>query len=143
MPGGMRLIDKRHAYEESLRIPMLAYAPGLIAAGRKIPQLVRNIDLAPTLLDLAGIHDTSGMDGRSIVPLLQGDDVAWDEELLYEYFWAPFPIRPRYSPSATPGTSTSSTTASGIPTSSTIWRQIPLNDITASIRPSIRSGSKQ
>jgi arylsulfatase A-like enzyme len=87
MLGEHGLIDKRQAYEASMRIPMLAYAPGMIRPGREIHQLARNIDLAPTFLDLAGITDPGGMDGRSLAPLLRGEAVAWDVELLYEYFW--------------------------------------------------------
>jgi arylsulfatase A-like enzyme len=85
--GEHGLIDKRHAYEESMRIPMLAYAPGLIRPGRVIDQMVRNIDIAPTVLDLAGLDDTAGMDGRSILPLLRGEVEEWPVELLYEYYW--------------------------------------------------------
>jgi N-acetylglucosamine-6-sulfatase len=85
--GEHGLIDKRHAYEESMRIPMLAYAPRLIRPGRVIDQMVRNIDIAPTVLDLAGLDDTAGMDGRSILPLLRGEVEEWPVELLYEYYW--------------------------------------------------------
>ena len=85
--GEHGLIDKRHAYEESMRVPMLAWAPGLIAAGRRIPGMVRNIDVAPTILDLAGVPAPPGMDGRSFLPLLRGGAAAAPVELLYEYYW--------------------------------------------------------
>lgn len=85
--GEHGLIDKRNAYEESMRVPMLAYAPGLIKAGSTITPMVRNIDIAPTILDLAGAKTTIKMDGRSVLPLLQGKPVSWPTEMLYEYYW--------------------------------------------------------
>lgn len=85
--GEHGLIDKRHAYEESMRVPLLAYAPGLIEPGTTIEPMVRNIDIAPTLLDLAGASTTIDMDGRSVMPLLRGEPVDWPLEMLYEYYW--------------------------------------------------------
>jgi arylsulfatase A-like enzyme len=85
--GEHGLIDKRHAYEESMRVPMLAWAPGLIEAGSTIEPLVRNIDIAPTVLALAGVASDRTMDGRSFLPLLQGAPATWNTELLYEYYW--------------------------------------------------------
>ena len=85
--GEHGLIDKRNAYEESIRVPMLVYAPGFVAAGSTITQLVRNIDLAPTIMDLANVVEVDTFDGRSVLAALGGDKVAWDGELLYEYYW--------------------------------------------------------
>lgn len=85
--GEHGLIDKRHAYEESIRVPMLAYAPGWIDPGTTITALARGIDIAPTVLDLAGVRDGGVMDGRSLVPLLGGRTASGDSELLYEYYW--------------------------------------------------------
>jgi arylsulfatase A-like enzyme len=85
--GEHGLIDKRHAYEESIRVPMLAWAPGLIAPGSRIESMVRNIDLAPTILELAGARGPANMDGRSVLPLLRGERATWATELLYEYYW--------------------------------------------------------
>jgi arylsulfatase A-like enzyme len=87
--GEHGLIDKRNAYEESIRIPMLAYAPGLIPPGSAPGELVRNIDIAPTLLELAGLPASAaaGMDGRSFLPVLRGQAPRWGAELLYEYYW--------------------------------------------------------
>ncbi len=85
--GEHGLIDKRHAYEESIRVPMLAWAPGLVEAGSTIEPLVRNIDIAPTMLDLAGVKSGRTMDGRSFLPLLEGKPGMWNSELLYEYYW--------------------------------------------------------
>ena len=85
--GEHGLIDKRHAYEESMRVPMLARAPGWIAPGTQLTTNVRNIDIAPTFLDLAGVASGHEMDGRSFLPALQGETLADDGEFLYEYFW--------------------------------------------------------
>jgi N-acetylglucosamine-6-sulfatase len=85
--GEHGLIDKRHAYEESIRVPMLAWAPGLIAPGTKVAELVRNIDVAPTILDLAGVARPRDMDGRSVLSALRGRPGLEPVELLYEYYW--------------------------------------------------------
>lgn len=88
--------DKRDAFEVSIRIPMLAFAPGMIKAGTVVTQMVQNIDVAPTILDLAGVRDESlKMDGRSILPLLTGNEVPWRDHILYEYHWEwNFPAQP-------------------------------------------------
>jgi N-acetylglucosamine-6-sulfatase len=89
--------DKRDAFEESIRIPMLAYAPGLIAPGTKVTQMVQNIDIAPTLLAAAGVPvpKSAKMDGRSFLPLLQSQSIPWRDHILYEYHWEwNFPATP-------------------------------------------------
>lgn len=85
--GEHGLIDKRNAYEESIRVPMLAYAPGWIAPGTEITQLVRNIDVAPTLLELAGVPVPGEMDGHSVLPVFTGGSIPQEGEMLYEYYW--------------------------------------------------------
>jgi len=85
--GEHGLIDKRHAYEESIRIPMLAYAPGWIRPGTVVTAMVRNIDVAPTILELAGVRSPQPMDGRSVVAALTGGELPGTGELLYEYYW--------------------------------------------------------
>jgi N-acetylglucosamine-6-sulfatase len=89
--------DKRDAFEESIRVPLLAYAPGWIAPGTRIDPMIQNIDLAPTLLELAGVRQTDRprMDGRSFLPLLNGEPVSWRDHILYEYHWEwNFPATP-------------------------------------------------
>jgi N-acetylglucosamine-6-sulfatase len=93
--GEHGLIDKRNAYEESMRVPMLAWAPGYIEAGSKVDELVRNIDIAPTLLELTGTKSDIDMAGLSFLPLLKGEKENRDREFLYEYYWeAAFPHTP-------------------------------------------------
>jgi N-acetylglucosamine-6-sulfatase len=85
--GEHGLIDKRNAYEESMRVPMLAYAPGLIAPGTTVSALVRNVDVAPTILDLAGVRSQHDVDGRSVLPALRGRPLPPGGDFLYEYYW--------------------------------------------------------
>jgi len=89
--------DKRDAFEESIRVPMLAYAPGMIQPGTRVTQMVQNIDVASTLLDVAGLKPTRDMnvDGYSFLPLLQGNALSWRDHILYEYHWEwNFPATP-------------------------------------------------
>ncbi len=93
--GEHGLIDKRNAYEESIRVPMLAMAPGWIPAGSTVEALVRNIDIAPTILDLTDTEATMQMDGESFLPLLTGAEAGEARDFLYEYYWeAAFPHTP-------------------------------------------------
>lgn len=85
--GEHGLIDKRNAYEESMRVPMIAYAPGMIRPGSRVSSVVRNIDVAPTILELAGATPGHDMDGRSVLRGLRGEKLGVEEELLYEYYW--------------------------------------------------------
>ena len=96
MFGEHGLIDKRNAYEESMRVPMLAYAPGYVESGSVLDEMILNIDVAPTFLALAGVNAPGRMDGRSFLPLLAGESVDdWRNEFAYEYFWEyPFPHTP-------------------------------------------------
>jgi arylsulfatase A-like enzyme len=94
--GEHGLIDKRQAYEESIRVPLLVYAPSMIKDGSKIEPMVQNIDIAPTILELAGLQKTNAMDGASFVPMLRGEEMPdWRKRIYYEYFWErPFPQTP-------------------------------------------------
>ncbi|MGQ0812940.1 MAG: sulfatase/phosphatase domain-containing protein, partial [Gemmatimonadota bacterium] len=85
--GEHGLIDKRHAYEESIRIPMIAWGPGMVPAGVRMDDIVRNIDVAPTILELAGVQPTRPVEGRSVLPVLRGQRLASPGEFLYEYYW--------------------------------------------------------
>lgn len=85
--GEHGLIDKRTAYEASMRVPMLAHCPELIPAGTRVEQVVANIDVAPTILEAAGLKAPEYMDGMSFLPLLRQEKKAWRTALLYEYYW--------------------------------------------------------
>jgi arylsulfatase A-like enzyme len=78
--------EKRSAYEASIRIPLLVRYPRLTGAGRTIGAAVMNVDLAPTLLQLAGLQPGAGMQGKSWVPLLNGTATSVRNGIFYEYF---------------------------------------------------------
>ena len=89
--------DKRDAFETSIRVPMLAWAPGLIRAGSSTDAMVQNIDIAPTMLEAAGVKipATAKFDGRSFLPPLRNQEIAWRDHILYEYHWEwNFPATP-------------------------------------------------
>jgi N-acetylglucosamine-6-sulfatase len=85
--GERGLIDKRHAYEESMRVPMLVHAPGIAPKGSVIEEVIQNIDIAPTLLDYAGVAKPAQMQGNSFLPLIKGQKIPWTNRMFYEYFW--------------------------------------------------------
>jgi len=67
-------MDKRHVYDWDTRIPLLVKGPG-VRAGSTLSAPGTQVDIAPTLLGLAGIPAPGSMDGKSIVPfLLQGSE---------------------------------------------------------------------
>lgn len=95
MHGEHGLIDKRNAYEESIRVPMIAWAPGYLEEGTGIDDLIRNIDVAPTILDLLDTKSSIKMDGVSFLPVLKNQEEQVNREFLYEYYWEPaFPHTP-------------------------------------------------
>jgi arylsulfatase A-like enzyme len=86
--GEHGLGDKRSAYEEAMRVPMLVRYPRLVAKGRTDDRLVLNVDPAATFLDLAGLPVPKEMHGRSWKPLLEGKaDVPWRDSFFYCYFF--------------------------------------------------------
>lgn len=84
--GEHHLGDKRWAYEESIRDPLFIRFPRLIPAGTIRTQMVLNIDIAPTLADLAGAKAPGKIQGRSLLPLLKDDRAPWRDAALFEYY---------------------------------------------------------
>lgn len=79
-------VERRLAYEEGIRVPLLIRYPKRIEAGRLIDELAVSTDLAPTVLDLAQVTESFPVDGRSLVPLLKGDSVEdWRTSFLIQY----------------------------------------------------------
>jgi N-acetylglucosamine-6-sulfatase len=78
--------ERRLAYEETIRIPLLIRYPAAIKAGSVAPELVLSIDLAPTLLALAGVAPSPGLEGRSLQPIMAGAPRGWRSSLLIEYY---------------------------------------------------------
>ena len=86
--GEQGLIDKRTAYEASIRVPLVMHCPAVLPAGRVVDEIAANIDLAPTILDAAGLPAPDHYHGRSLLPLARGEKVDdWRDALVYEYFW--------------------------------------------------------
>jgi N-acetylglucosamine-6-sulfatase len=85
--GEHGLIDKRTAYEESMRVPLIMQLPAVIKPGTRVEDVVANIDIAPTFLDAAGLKPAANMDGKSYLPILRGEKIPWRKSLMYEYYW--------------------------------------------------------
>jgi N-acetylglucosamine-6-sulfatase len=78
--------ERRLAYEEALRIPLMIRYPERINAGLRPGQMALSIDIAPTMLDLAGVTPPDNLHGMSLAPVLDGDDPEWRSSLLVEYY---------------------------------------------------------
>lgn len=80
--------DKRIAYENSMKIPMLIRYPEKISAGTVIDQNALNIDLAPTILELAGVEQPNYMQGESFLSLFDKDKdhSDWRNSFMFEYY---------------------------------------------------------
>ena len=79
-------VERRLAYEEAIRIPLLMRYPRLIHAGQVLDPMVLSIDLAPTLLEIGGAPIPDDVRGRSLLPLLDGRTWAPRHSFLIEYF---------------------------------------------------------
>jgi arylsulfatase len=80
--------DHHGLYEGNVHVPLILYWPGSLPRGRRVPGFVQNLDLAPTLLDLAGLPDRDRMEGLSLLPILLGlRDGNYDEVYLSEATW--------------------------------------------------------
>lgn len=82
MIGEHGFTSKVLAYEESIRVPMLIAGPETTAKVEE--RLVLNIDLAPTMLALAGVPVPDAMHGRSLLPLVRGEPIEWRDGFVYE-----------------------------------------------------------
>ena len=88
MLGEHDYIDKRWMYEESLRMPFIAYWPKGIPAGTTCDALINNTDFAPTLLEVAGVGAPDQMQGQSFAPMLLGGETPedWRQASYYRYW---------------------------------------------------------
>jgi arylsulfatase A-like enzyme len=78
--------DKRWMYEPSLRTPLIVRWPNIIKPGTTCDRMVQNIDMAPTLLAMAGLEPSTTMQGESLVPLLKGErPKRWRDAIYYHY----------------------------------------------------------
>ena len=79
--------ERRMAYEEGIRIPMILHYPARIEAGTVFDEMVISLDLAPTVLEFAGKEsNASNLHGRSLVPLLEDRNDGWRQSFLIEYY---------------------------------------------------------
>lgn len=94
--GERGLAGKWLIYEESIRVPLIVYDPRRAPAedaraeartrkGITLEPMALNVDIAPTLLELAGITDLGSYEGRSLVPLLEGQETEWRTDFLVEH----------------------------------------------------------
>jgi uncharacterized sulfatase len=83
IPKGQR----PNMYDHSIRVPTAVRWPGVVEPGTVVEQTVSNLDWFPTLLEMAGVSmpQNSTARGRSIVPLLQGKPIEWDNDFYAEY----------------------------------------------------------
>lgn len=88
--GEHGLFDKRLMYEPSIKVPLLVRHPARVKAGVvDTTHMALNVDVAPTLLELAGVPVPGWMHGRSLVPVLEGKQPPWRDAFLYEYYEFP------------------------------------------------------
>jgi arylsulfatase A-like enzyme len=85
--------DKRFMYEESLRTPFIMRYPGVVKPGTIIPNMVVNIDFAPSILGIAGLKAPDEMQGLNLVPLLKKEALIkpWRNAMYYHYYEFPEP----------------------------------------------------
>jgi arylsulfatase A-like enzyme len=83
-------------HEESMRVPLIICDPRLAVArhGKVSPALALNIDLAPTVLELAGQEAPATMQGRSLLPLLRDPETPWRKDFFYEHLYRNSPVPP-------------------------------------------------
>ncbi len=76
-------------HEESIRVPLIVFDPRANRKNRGLtnPEFALNVDVAPTILELAKVKIPPKIQGRSLVPLLKGRKTKWRKDFLYEYLW--------------------------------------------------------
>ncbi len=79
-------VERRFAYEEGIRTAFYVRYPKRIAAGAKFNQMILAIDIAPTLIELAGGKPGDTVQGKSLVPLMKGRTGKWRKSFLCEYW---------------------------------------------------------
>jgi len=81
--------DKRLMDEVTMQMPFVMRWPGKLKPGQRIDAMIQNIDYAPTFLDAAGLKVPKDMQGRSILPLLNGEVPSdWRKSVYYSYHQA-------------------------------------------------------
>ena len=84
--GEHKLWDKRAAYEESIRIPLIIKYPRHYSNAKEVKEIALNLDIAPTILDIAGIEIPEIMQGESLLKLItEEESVNWRSSFFYQY----------------------------------------------------------
>ena len=81
-------------YDCSVRVPLFVRWPGVVPPGLRRRELVQWVDLAPTVLEAAGVERRRSYQGESLLPLLRGEDVAWRDWALSQYRSSGDPANP-------------------------------------------------
>lgn len=84
--------ERRLPYEESIRTPLVIRAPGMAAPGKEMGELVSSVDLAATILDMAGAPIGDHVQGASLAPLLRGQSADWRDSVLVEFYTYELPM---------------------------------------------------
>jgi len=83
--GEWGLAGKWLMYEESIRAPLIIHDPRRDDGGRTIDAMALNLDFAPTMLNMAGVEPPEGMEGESLLPLMNDEAVDWRDEWFFEH----------------------------------------------------------
>jgi arylsulfatase A-like enzyme len=79
-------VERRFAYEEGIRTPFFVRYPRRIRAGSRIDEMILALDIAPTCVELAGGTPAPHVQGRSLLPLIDGRRERWRRSFLVEYY---------------------------------------------------------
>jgi len=87
--GERGMADKWYAYEDSIRVPMIIFDPRAPEAqrGRTVDAMALNLDLAPTMLEYAGLPVPEVMQGASLLPWMRGETPEWREDWFFEHLF--------------------------------------------------------
>lgn len=87
--GERGFAGKWFPHEVSIRVPLVVYDPSLPAGqrGKRCDQTVLSIDMAPTMLAMAGVEIPRQMQGKSLLPLIKGQKPSWRTEFFYEHLF--------------------------------------------------------
>ena len=85
MAGDHGMLEKRSMYEESAHVPLIMHVPGLSASHQMVPGAVGHVDLVPTILDLMGASLPDHLQGKSLTPVLQGEQTLDGNEVFVQW----------------------------------------------------------
>lgn len=85
--GDHGLLRKRSLFEYAARAPLIIAAPGMKGRGRASPRTVEQLDIYPTLADLAGLRPPEDLEGKSLRPLLENPGAPWSRPAFTQAYW--------------------------------------------------------